>query len=371
MRVALVHDWLVTQRGGENVLLELCRLFPAATVHTLVHAHGRVHPDIEAHPIVTSFVQHLPGAPAHFRQYLGLFPAAIERFDLRGFDLVFSTSHCVAKGVRTGVGQLHVSYVHTPMRYIWDQMPEYLARLPAAALLSPLARLAARALRRWDVASAARPQVLLANSEFVRERIAKVWRRDATVVYPPVDVDFYAAASPVERHGYLVVSALVPYKRVELAVQWATRTGSELTVVGDGGELARLRHEAGPSVSFARDFGPTELRLAYARAEALLFCGVEDFGIVPVEAQAAGCPVVALGRGGALETVVGQGERATGVTFAEPSVEALSAAIDALTARRTRGDFSRAALLAQARRFDRATFVREIRRILVEQGVDA
>ena len=183
MRVALVHDWLVTQRGGENVLLELGRLFPAAPIFTLVHAPGRVHPEIEAHPIHTSFIQKLPGAPRHFRQYLPLFPAAAESWDLSRFDLIVSSSHCVAKGVHTHAGQLHLAYVHTPMRYVWDQMPQYLASLPIQALSEPLARVAAVPLRRWDVTSAQRPHILVANSRFVASRIARVWGREAEVVY--------------------------------------------------------------------------------------------------------------------------------------------------------------------------------------------
>jgi glycosyltransferase involved in cell wall biosynthesis len=369
MRVALVHDWLVAQRGGENVLLELGRLFPEAPIFTLVHRPGSVHPELEAHPIGTSFVQRLPGAPARFRQYLPLFPRAIEGFELAGFDLVLSTSHCVAKGVRTRPDQLHVSYVHTPMRYIWDQLPSYLGALPAGRALAWVARAAVMPLRHWDVASAARPSLLVANSHFVRRRIARVWGRDAEVVYPPVDVDFFAAAPAAERRGFLVVSALVPYKRIELAVELATARRLPLTVVGEGGERARLTRAAGPTVRFVGALGRDELRRAYAEAEALWFCGEEDFGIVPVEAMAAGCPVIAYASGGALETVVDDGPEPTGVLYPWPTRASLEAGLDQLLVRRERGSFRPEVLRAQARRFDRGRFVEAMGAILGRFGV--
>ncbi len=357
MRVALVHDWLVAQRGGENVLLELARLFADAPIFTLVHTPGGVHPDIEAHPIHTSFVQRLVGAPRRFRHYLPLFPLAVERFDLAGFDLVISTSHCVAKGVRTSSEQLHISYVHTPMRYLWDQLPHYLHGLPAPELLTPGVRTLTAPLRAWDVASAQRPDLLLANSRFVAARIRRVWGRDAEVLYPPVDVEYFAAAPEVLRHGFLVVSALVPYKRVEHAVEVATAQSLPLTVVGDGSERHRLTALAGPTVRFVGGLGKEALRQAYASAEALLFCAEEDFGIVPVEAMAAGCPVVAYGSGGARETVVGEGEGATGVLYPDPTAASLAWGIERFARRRDKGRFARQVLLAQAKRFARDHFV--------------
>ena len=372
MRVALVHDWLVAQRGGEQVLLELARLFPQAPIYTLVHRPGSIHPELEKHPIHTSFVQRLPFAPGRFRQYLPLFPLAISGFDLAGFDLVLSTSHCVAKAVRTGPRQAHVAYVHTPMRYVWDQMPHYLASLPARPLTEPLARLGAAALRRWDVATAGRPDVLLANSEFVRARIRQVWGRDARVVYPPVDVDFFAAdVVSGRRHGLLVVSALVPYKRVDLAVRLAGARNWPLTVVGDGPERERLQRSAPPSVRFVGVLGQNELRDAYGSAECLLFPAEEDFGIVPVEAMAAGCPVVAYGAGGVLETVVGEGPAATGTFFAECTVAGLGDAVDRLSAMRATGVYGREVLVRRARTFDRESFVRHIKSILAELGLFA
>ena len=357
MRVALVHDWLVTQRGGENVLLEIARFFSEAPIYTLVHAPGAVDPELERRRIITSFIQGLPGAPRSFRRYLPLFPRAIESFDLSSFDLIISTSHCVAKGVRVRPGQLHLTYVHSPMRYLWDQLPHY---LPGGGrwrwVLEPIARVGTAPLRRWDRRSSARPTHLLGNSDFVVERIARCWGREAERLYPPVDVSYFEEGEDRERGGYLVVSALVPYKRVDLAVRWARESGESLTVVGNGAELPRLRALGGDRVVFVTDASRSAVREAYRGARGLLFCGVEDFGIVPLEAMAAGCPVVALGEGGALETVVGEGPEATGVFFKEPTVRSLAEAVERLEAGWLAGGFRRSDLQARARRFSEGVF---------------
>ncbi len=361
MKVALVHDWLVQQRGGEAVLLELARLLPEAPVYTLVHVPKSVHPEIEAHPIVPSVVQRLPGSPRHFRVYLPLFPAVVEAWDLKGYDLVVSTSHCVAKAVRVRAGAWHLAYIHTPMRYLYDQLPHYLPEL-GRALSVPLARLMSFPLREWDRRTSSRPHRLLANSKHVAARIERVWGRTAEVVYPPVDVTFFAAAKAAVRRGYVVVSSLAPYKRVDVAVRCATWRGWPLTVVGDGPEYQALRRLAGPTVEFTGALGREAVREVLAQARALWFCGVEDFGLVPVEAMAAGCPVVALGQGGAVETVAPE----VGVLFSEPTVEALAAAV--LRFERSEESFSPQALRAVAARFDRAHFVARMQAILAELG---
>lgn len=319
----MVHDWLVAHRGGEKVLLELARLFPEAPIYTLVFKPARVHPELRSRRVVTSFIQRLPGA---FRAYLPLFPAAIESFDFQGFDLVLSTSHCVAKGLRSEAP--HLSYVHTPMRYIWDQLDSYVPKVPGRRLVRVAAEIAAEPLRRWDVASSARPTALVANSRFVAKRIERFWGRQASVVHPPVDVERFSGAPSRERSGYLVVNALVPYKRTELAVEFATRNRLPLTVVGDGPERESLVSRAGPTVKFLRSVGDAELVELYAGARAMIHAGIEDFGIAPVEAMASGCPVIALGEGGVTETVRA-GE--TGVFFSEPRVEALAAAAKQLS----------------------------------------
>ncbi len=281
----LVHDWLVTHRGGEQVLLELARAFPSAPIYTLVYDRKNVHPELQNRMVHTSFIQKLPRVPKHFRRYLPLFPKAIEAFNLADYDVVISTSHCVAKGARAQ--GLHISYVHTPMRYIWDQLPSYVTRLPESARAPVIraAEVAVTPLRRWDVASSKRPTELIANSRYVANRIARVWDRDAHVVHPPVAVDFWNGAPEKKREGYLVVSALVPYKRVDVAVDAALAFGLPLTVIGNGPERRNLLKRAGGRVRFVTGASNDELREAYASAKALLFCGVEDFGIVPVEAS--------------------------------------------------------------------------------------
>lgn len=354
-KVALVHDWLVSQRGGENVLVQLADMFPDAPIYTLVHRRGCVDPILERRTIVTSFIQRLPGAPEQFRRYLPLFPRAVESWDLSKYNLVVSTSHCVAKGVRVSRRQTHVAYIHTPMRYLYDQLPHYLPPYaPRAA--APLARLVTWPLRRWDIRSARRPGQLIANSAFVAARIQRVWKRTARVVYPPVDVDFFRGTRAVAADAkirFLVVSALVPYKRVDLAVLACRRLGQPLDVIGDGPERGRLEALAGPDTRFWGSLNRDALREKYAHARALLFCGEEDFGIVPVEAQAAGCPVIALGRGGARETVV---DGHTGLWFHVPTAAALTQALQDFEHLGGPKAFATEALVRHAERFCSARF---------------
>lgn len=315
-RVALVHDWLTGMRGGEKVLEAIAERFPGAPIYTLFHFPGSVEPALEAHPIVTSFLQRAPGVRRHYRRYLPLFPAAIEDFDLSGFDLVISTSHCVAKGVIPGPGARHLSYCHTPMRYAWDQEHAY---FPGRRGWAARARgVALSHLRTWDVASVPRVDTFAANSRFVAERIRRYYGRDAEVLAPPVDTTYFTPAPDRDRGttddaggGYaLVVSALAPYKRIDLAVAAAREAGVDLVVVGDGPGMAALRREveaggsAASRVTLRGRVEGDDLRALYRGALCLLQPGVEDFGIAPVEALACGTPVVALGRGGVLDIVV-------------------------------------------------------------------
>ena len=362
MRVALVHDWLVGHRGGEQVLLELARMYPQAPIFTLVCDRSRLHPELQARTIIPSKLQGLPGAPRRFRHWLPFFSRAIEEFDVAGFELVISTSHCVAKGIRTHRGQVHLSYIHTPMRYIWDEMESYLPRGPWRPLLSPVASRCVAPLRRWDVETAGRPDVLLANSVHIRDRIARVWGRTASVVYPPVDTDFFVPSERPRSRELLVVGAQVPYKNTSLAVQCATEDSLPLRVIGDGPALADLQKRAGPTVVFEPSASRERVRQAYQHARALLFCGKEDFGIVPVEAMACGCPVVALARGGALESVVETGLYPTGVLFREPSLGALRGALRRLDALERRGLLDDHVARARAARFSMTGF---------RDGVDA
>ncbi len=329
-------------RGGEKVLVSLVRLFPGATVHTLLHVKGSVAPEIEACEIRTSFLQHVPGIERHYRRYLPVFPMAAERFDLRRFDLVVSSSHCVAKGVRPAPGALHVCYCHTPMRYVWDRYDDYFA----PGRLGPLARRlvppTCAGLRAWDTATVSRVSAFVANSQYVADRIRRYYRRRAEVIPPPVDTDFF---TPDERDSPgqydLVVSALAPYKRIELALDAYRGTGRPLWIVGAGPEEARLRAAASSEARFLGRVDDAHLRELYRNCRAVLMPGIEDFGIVPLEAMACGRPVVVFGEGGGTETVE---HGRTGLHFAQPTAEALRAAVCLLDASR----FDRLTLRAQA-----------------------
>jgi glycosyltransferase involved in cell wall biosynthesis len=323
LRVALVHDWLTGMRGGEKVLEAICDLYPDAPLYSLVHARGTVSPTIERRQIHTSFVQRLPGATRLYRQLLPLFPSAVELFDLDGFDLVISTSHCAVKSVIRPGRAVHVSYCHSPMRYAWDQFGAYFGPAEVGAVRSRLLRPVMAALARWDRATAGRVDSFVANSRYVADRIRRYYNRESTVVYPPVDTAFYGPSDDrhAARAGFLVVSALVPYKRLDVAIDACRRLGAPLTIVGTGPERARLQARAGSDVTFLGWRSNEEIRELYRRSAATLLPGVEDFGMVPVEAQACGCPVVALGSGGAGETVV---DGDTGVLVFDPSIEAFA-----------------------------------------------
>jgi glycosyltransferase involved in cell wall biosynthesis len=359
MRVALVHDWLTGMRGGERCLEVFCELYPDADLFTLLHVPGAVSPVIERRRIVTSFVQHLPRAATVYRNYLPLFPAAVARFDLRGYDLVLSSSHCVAKGARVPPDAVHVCYCFTPMRYVWDRYDDYFGRGAGALTRAAMPPIAA-ALRRWDRRSSGRVHHFIGISRHVAERIRVCYARSADVIYPPVDAQRFQVADDSDGDFYLVVSALAPYKRVDLAVRAAGRLGRRLLVVGSGPEAPRLKALAGPTVEFLGWRNDAEIAELYRRCRALLFPGLEDFGIVPLEAMAAGRPVIAFAAGGALETVVPTGgdEPPTGVFFPEQTVEALAAAI--LTFEGQADRFVPKALRAHAEIFDRPRFKDQI-----------
>lgn len=361
MRVAIVHDWLTGMRGGERVLEAILGLFEDVEIFTLIHVPGSTSETIERHRIHTSFVNGLPAARNLYRSYLPLFPAAVERFDLTGYDLVLSSSHCVAKGVRVPGGVPHLCYCHTPMRYIWDQYDAYFGPGSAAAKVRWLIPPLAAWLRRWDVESSSRVHAFIANSQHVRERIARFWRRDAAVVYPPVDVCRFRPAASREEF-YLIVTALVPYKRIDVAVGAFNRLGRRLVIVGDGSELPRLQNQAEANILFRGRLDDAEVADLMARARAFIMPGEEDFGIAAVEAQAAGAPVVAFGRGAAHETVIPHdggngGHDATGVLFDECSADALAGAVERFEALR----FDTAALRRNAERFTPDRFLEGMR----------
>lgn len=359
MRVALVHDWLTGMRGGEKALEAICEIFPDADLFTLLHVRGSVASAIERRRIVTSFVQRLPNAAGWYRHYLPLFPTAIELLSFDDYDLAVSVSHCVAKSIVCPGATTHICYCLTPVRYAWDQFDAYfgphrVGRVPSAILRRLMARLA-----RWDAATAGRADRYVAISRYVARRIERYYNVAASVVYPPVDTAFFCPdGSRPGRHA-LVVSALVPYKRVDVAIAACAIAGVALRVVGDGPDLAALRGQATGEVTFLGRQSDEAIRQEYRQAGVVLLPGVEDFGIVPLEAQACGRPVVALGAGGALETVR-HGE--TGIHVNDLAPAALARGIG----RALDGGFDVARLRAHAETFGRARFVAEMRARLTQ-----
>jgi glycosyltransferase involved in cell wall biosynthesis len=353
-RVALAHDWLTGMRGGEKVLLSLLRLFPEAPIHTLLHVKGSVAAEIEARAIHTTFVQRLPQVARRYRHYLPLFPAAAESIDLRSYDLVVSTSHCVVKGVRPRPGAIHICYCFTPMRYVWDRYDDYFGTGRADALTRLVMRAVAPRLRRWDRTSSARVHHFVADSAYVAERIRRYYGREAEVIYPPVDTEFFTPGEDRPGAYDLVVSALAPYKRIELVLDAYRGSGFPVRIAGAGPEAARLRAAAPPEVRFLGSVSDLELRELYRGARAVVMPGVEDFGIVPVEAMACGRPAVVFGEGGGVETVV-EGE--TGLVFREPTPQSLRQVVDSLRTVR----FNKRALRDRAQSFCEAVFLRRFR----------
>lgn len=349
-KVAVIHDWLVSQRGGENVLDAICELFPRADLHTLIYVPGRVSPNIVRLNRKVSVLQKLPYAEKRYRHLLPLMPWAIERFDMSAYDLILSSSHCVAKGVIKRDDAYHVSYVHAPMRYMWDRFDEYFSE----GRYGPVTRAAARAFRArlqdWDRKSAKRVDHFLANSRFIAGKIKQYYGREAPVVYPFCDYESFGRARQPGRN-YLMVTALVPYKRVDMAIEAFNRLGKNLVIVGDGPDLDRLQKVAGPTIDFLGALKGESIADLYSKCRALVFPGIEDFGIVPIEAMAAGAPVIAFGQGGALETVTEK----TGLFFYDSSVEGI---VDAVHKFETM-TFDADACRVRARQFGRARFQRE------------
>jgi glycosyltransferase involved in cell wall biosynthesis len=354
VKVALVHDWLTGMRGGEKVLLSLCRMFPDAPIFTLLHVRGSLAPELEAREIRTTFVQRLPAVERRYRHYLPLFPAAVASMDLTGFDLVVSSSHCVAKGVRVPRGAVHVCYCHTPMRYVWDRYPDYFGPGRASAPVRWAAPWVAEALRAWDVATAPRVDRFVANSAYVAGRIRRYYGREAEVIPPPVDTDFFSPGRNGPGDYDLVVSALVPYKRLEMVLEAYRGSGQALKIVGTGPEQERLRASLPAEAEMLGRVDDEGLRELYRGCRSVVMAGVEDFGIVPVEAMACGRPAVVFAEGGGRDSVV-PGE--TGLVYNVDSRASLRAAIDSLQGLR----FNTAALRARAEAFSRPAFERRFR----------
>ena len=362
MRIALVHDWLDTWAGGENVLLELTALYPDAPVYTLVDfMPSPLRERLDGCDIRTSFLQRMPFARTSFRRYLPLFPRAIESLDVSRFDLVISSSHAVAKGVRTHAGQLHVCYCYSPMRYAWDLRDQYLAQV---GLDRGLPRwLAERVLDRlasWDARTSSRVNAFIAISHHIARRIARCYARESEVIYPPVRLPAHAATGARRSNLYVTVSRLVPYKRLDrIAAAFRHLPGCQLVIVGEGPERARIAQAAGPNVTLAGQLDDEARDALLGEAQAFVFAADEDFGIAPIEAQGFGTPVIALRQGGLMETIDGLDTgMPTGVFFDEPTPEAIVGAIRTFEQNRSRID--PAACRANAERFSAARFRAEL-----------
>jgi glycosyltransferase involved in cell wall biosynthesis len=365
-RVAIVHEWTVRYAGSEQVLAAMLKAFPRADLYTLVHdPKGLRGTPLEQLPVRTSFIQSLPRAKEKYQIYLPLMPLAVEQFDLRSYDLVISSSHAVAKGVLTRADQLHISYVYTPLRYAWDLYFDYLDGSGMdRGIKHWLARLALHYIRLWDTVAANRVDAYLTLSSHVTKRIWRTYRRPARVIYPPVNVGRYRPNMP--RDGFFVtVSRFVPYKRMNLIVEAFTRMRKPLTVIGEGSEFKKAQRIAGPNVKLL-GYQPDEVVADYLqRAKAFVFAADEDFGITPVEAQAAGCPVIAYGKGGVLETVIGwPAPEATGVFFDNQTPEALEAAVKLFEEHKD--DFKSELCRRNAERFVQERFQREFRTTMEE-----
>lgn len=302
LKIALIHDWLTGMRGGEKCLEALCEIFPEADIFTLLWKRGSVSRRIEAMKINTSFIQKLPFL-GKYRHYLPLFPTAIELFDLSDYDLVISVSHCVAKGVITRPDTLHICYCLTPMRYVWDMYHSYFGEVRGGRIYKSLIPIFANYLRMWDVGSSIRVEYFIAISTYIANRILKYYGRQADVVYPPVDCSLFKPSERVDDY-YLMVTAFAPYKRVDLAIHAFNSLKLPFVIIGTGQDEKRLKNMAGDNIEFLGWQSDETIRDYYSRCKALIFPGVEDFGIVPLEAQACGRPVIAYGLGGICETVL-------------------------------------------------------------------
>jgi glycosyltransferase involved in cell wall biosynthesis len=356
-RVALVHYWLVGMRGGEKVLEAICELYPDADIFTLVADRAKLSDTILRHKITTSFLQNIGGVK-HYQKMLPLMPFALESFDLTPYDLVISSEAGPAKGIVTRPDAVHICYCHSPMRYIWDLYPQYHAssgRITRAAMTmtSPF-------LRAWDVSTAARVDHFIANSAYVAKRIEKFYRRTAEVIHPPVDLDRFAISADVGDY-YLCAGQITPYKRIDIAVEAFSRMGKPLVVIGSG-VTDKLKRMAGLTIKFLGAVDDMAMAYHFARCKALVFPGVEDFGIVPLEVMASGRPVIAFARGGATETVT---HGKTGILFREQTVDALIEAVE--TMERNCAAFEPKALQASVARFSRSAFKGQIRKFVGER----
>ncbi|MDO4921253.1 MAG: glycosyltransferase family 4 protein [Phascolarctobacterium sp.] len=330
MKIAIVHEWFDTYAGSEKVLEQILSIYPDADLYAVVDFLPNEKRDfIQMKPVITTFIQHLPKAKKAFRKYLPLMPLAVEQLDVRNYDIVISNTHCVAKGIITGPSQLHISYTHSPMRYAWDLQKQYLQETNLDhGVKGWLAKLILHYLRIWDIRSSNNVDYFICNSHYIAKRIQKCYRRNATVIYPPVAVDDFTLNEQKEDF-YLTASRMVPYKKMDLIVEaFSKMPDKKLIVIGDGPDFSKIKAKAGKNVTLM-GYQPFEiLKEHMQKAKAFVFAAEEDFGIVPVEAQACGTPVIAYGKGGSLETVRGLGkEEPTGIFFQEQTADSLIDAV--------------------------------------------
>lgn len=362
LHIGLVHDWLVSMRGGEKAFEVICEIFPDADVGTLVHRPGSVSSVIERHHIKTSFLQNLPFALERYQYYLPLFPSAIEGLDFSGYDCVISSSHAAAKGVRTGKSTLHICYCHTPMRYIWDQYDSYINRERSSFFIRAGMKISLPYLREWDIRSSKQVTHFLTNSCNVQERIRRLYGRDSEVMYGPVDTRRFSC-EPRDDGYFLIISALVPNKCIDVAVEAFNLLGYRLIIAGSGIQVSALKAKARKNIEFLGWVADEKIPELYANCRAVIFPGEEDFGLVPIEAMAAGKPVIAYGAGGVLETVV-DGE--TGIFFREQNPQTLCDAVRRLP----NFTFDPELIRKHAAQFDRSIFRERMERFISKKLED-
>ncbi|WP_213663204.1 glycosyltransferase family 4 protein [Stutzerimonas stutzeri] len=362
MKIAIVHDWLVTYAGAERVLAALCETWPEADLFAVIDfLSDEDRARLGGKRATTTFIQQLPKARSAYQKYLPLMPLAIEQLDMSAYDLVISSSHAVAKGVLTGPNQLHISYVHSPIRYAWDLQHQYLHEASLdRGIKAKLARMLLHYMRMWDQRTASGVDEFIANSHFIAKRINKSYRRQSTVIYPPVDTSRFTLHEAKEDF-YLTASRMVPYKKIPLIVEaFAAMPDKRLVVIGTGPEMERVREVAGANITLMGYQSDEVLRQYMQRARAFVFAAEEDFGIAPIEAQACGTPVIAFARGGVLETIRGlEHEKPTGVFYPEQSIESIVAAVRTFETHRQR--LSASNCRSNAERFGGERFKQEIK----------
>ncbi len=360
MKVAIAHDWLTGMRGGEKCLEAFCNIFPDAHLYTLICQKNRISPSIKKMDIRTSYLQLVPFVERYYRYLLPVMPMAIEQFELKDYDLVLSSSHCVAKGIKASKNACHICYCHTPMRYIWDQSSLYFSKTNAGPVTRFIFSLTKKYLQNWDIKTSKGVDYFIANSQNVAKRLKKFYNRDSEVIYPPVNVEFFDLDKEVGDY-YLITSAFVPYKRIDLAIAAFNKLGFPLKIIGEGPCEKQLRQMAGANIEFLGYQEGEELKHYYSRCKALIFPGEEDFGITPLEAQASGRPVIAFGKGGALETVIpinAEHTPPTGIFFYHQTVESLIDAVKCFE--KIENEFDSKKIREHTFQFDQSVFYAKI-----------